>query len=249
MAFRLPILVAGAMLASGRRTAASWFRAAGVGDDWDRFYDCLQSVGKNAQVLLLPLANVLVRRFDPGPEGHWRIALDDSPTRRYGRCVEAANVYHNPTLGPADGPWLYGHNWVCLALLARHSVFGTIALPLLSRLYVRQVDVPQLQARHAWEFRTKLELALELCQQMMNQLRALVTKAGFLVVFDGAYAARELIRPLLARGATIVIPMDAFIDFVRGPGQRAAPHYRCDSQTSPRAFAPPGSKRLGRKGC
>lgn len=130
MAFRLPILVAGAMLASGRRTAASWFHAAGVGDDWDRFYDCLQSVGKNAQVLLLPLANVLVRRFDPGPEGRWRIALDDSPTRRYGRCVEAANVHHNPTPGPADGPWLYGHNWVCLALLARHSVFGTIALAL-----------------------------------------------------------------------------------------------------------------------
>ena len=38
----------------------------------------------------------------------------------------------------------------------------------------------------------------------MNQLRGLGTKAGILVMFDGAYAARELIRPLLARGATIV---------------------------------------------
>ncbi|MFM7081249.1 MAG: hypothetical protein ACKOYI_04705, partial [Actinomycetota bacterium] len=32
----------------------------------------------------------LVKRLDPGPEGRWRIALDDSPTRRYGRCVEAS---------------------------------------------------------------------------------------------------------------------------------------------------------------
>ena len=204
IAFRLPILVAGAMLASGRRTAASWFRAAGVGEDWDRFYDCLQSVGKNVRVLLLPLASFLVKRLDPGPEGRWRIALDDSPTRRYGRCVEAANVHHNPTPGPADGPWLYGHNWVCLALLARHPVFGTIALPLLSWLYVRLVDVPKLQTRHAWVFRTKLELALDLCLQVMDQLRALGSKAGFLFVFDGAYAARELVRPLLARGATVV---------------------------------------------
>lgn len=204
MAFRLPILVAGAMLASGRRTAASWFRAAGVGEDWDRFYDCLQSVGKKVFVLLLPLASFLVRRFDPGPEGRWRIALDDSPTRRYGRHVEAANVHHNPTPGPADGPWLYGHNWVCLALLARRSVFGTIALPLLSWLYVRRVDVPRLPQRHAWTFRTKLEIALDLCQQVMNRLRVLGSKAGFLVVFDGAYAARELIRPLLAQGATVV---------------------------------------------
>jgi hypothetical protein len=47
IAFRLPIILAGALLAGGRRTAASWFRAAGVRDDWDRFYECLQSVGRN----------------------------------------------------------------------------------------------------------------------------------------------------------------------------------------------------------
>jgi hypothetical protein len=122
IAFRPPILVAGAMLAKGRRTAASWFRAAGVAEDWDRFYECLQSEGKNVRALLLLLASFVVKCFDPGPEGRWRIALDDSPTRRYGRHVEAAKVHHNPTPGPADGPWLYGHNWVCLALLARHPL-------------------------------------------------------------------------------------------------------------------------------
>jgi hypothetical protein len=45
--FRLCIIMAGAMLAKSRRTASSWFRAAGVGNDWDRFYDGLISVGKN----------------------------------------------------------------------------------------------------------------------------------------------------------------------------------------------------------
>ncbi len=35
--FRLPIVIAGALLARGRRAASSWFRAAGVKDDWDRF--------------------------------------------------------------------------------------------------------------------------------------------------------------------------------------------------------------------
>lgn len=204
VAFRLPIILAGALLAKGRRTAASWFRAAGVGDDWDCFYDVLQSVGTNVTPLLLPLLICIVKKFDPGPGGVWEIAVDDSPTKRYGRCVEAANVHHNPTPGPADGPWLYGHNWVCLALLMRHSLFGLIALPLLSRLYVRKVDVPALQARYGLEFRTKLQLALELLVEVMEKLRALGSQAGFLVVFDGAYAVRELIRALLARGATVV---------------------------------------------
>jgi hypothetical protein len=34
--FRLPFVMAGALLARGRRMASSWFRAAGVKDDWDR---------------------------------------------------------------------------------------------------------------------------------------------------------------------------------------------------------------------
>lgn len=227
IAFRLPIILAGALLAGGRRTAASWFRAAGVGDDWDRFYECLQAVGKNATSLMLPLLILIVRRFDPGEGGYWKFAADDSPTKRFGRCVEAANVHHNPTPGPADGPWLYGHNWVCLALLLRHSLFGLIALPLLSRLYVREVDVPQLPPQYNWKFRTKHELALELISQVMNMLKALGSKAGFLVVFDGAYAASELIRALLARGAVVVTRLrcDAkLFDLpVNEPGRRGRP--------------------------
>jgi hypothetical protein len=225
IAFRLPIILVGALLAGGRRTAASWFRAAGVGDDWDRFYECLQSVGRNARALMLPLVILIVKKFDPGAGGYWKLAVDDSPTKRYGRRVEAANVHHNPTPGPADGPWLYGHNWVCLAMLIRHSLFGLIALPLLSRLYVRQVDVLQLPQQYHWKFRTKHQLALELLGQVMGVVRALGSKAGFLVVFDGAYAARELIRSLLALGAVVVTRL------------------RCDAKL----FDLPGNER-GRRG-
>ncbi len=39
---------AGAMLARGRRTASSWFRAGGVNDDWDRVYELLVPAGKVA---------------------------------------------------------------------------------------------------------------------------------------------------------------------------------------------------------
>ena len=204
IAFRMPIVVAGAMLAGGRRTAASWFRCAGVKDDWDRFYELLQSIGRNTVSLMLPLLIHVLKKFDPGEAGHWTLALDDSPTKRFGPCVEAANIHHNPTPGPGDGDWLYGHSWVCLAMVLGHPIFGVIALPLLSRLYVRKVDIDKLKQRYGWEFRTKHELALELCQHVMRTLRALGSKAGFVVVFDGAYAAKTLVRPLFAEGATIV---------------------------------------------
>ena len=61
-AFRLPIVIAGIMLAGGRRTAANWFRAAGVKDDWDRFYDLPAEVGRPMVVTrrLLPPATLSV---------------------------------------------------------------------------------------------------------------------------------------------------------------------------------------------
>lgn len=204
IAFRLPILLAGAMLAGGRRTVGSWLRCAGVQEDWDRFYDLLQTIGKQAAALSSPLLWKILERFDPGEHGYWRLALDDSPTKRYGRHVEGANIHHNPTPGPGDGNWLFGHNWVCIAMILCHPIFGTIALPLLSLLYVRQEDMEKVRAEYDWVFRTKHQLALELCQSVMRRLRALGSRAGFIVVFDGAYVASRLVRALLDEGAIVV---------------------------------------------
>ncbi|TWT77158.1 IS701 family transposase [Neorhodopirellula pilleata] len=236
IAFRLPIIFAGAMLAGGRRTAASWFRCAGVKDDWDRFYELLQTIGKNAASMMVPLLGFVLTKFDPGEQGHWTLMIDDSPTKRFGPCVEAANIHHNPTPGPGDGEWLYGHNWVCLALALGHPSFGVIALPLLSLLYVRRVGIEALQTRHGWEFRTKHELALDLCQRVMGVLGGIGSKAGFVVVFDGAYAAKSLVRPLIAQGATVVtrIRRDAkLFDLpVNKIGQRGRPRKYGQSRIS-----------------
>ena len=84
------------MLAGGRCTAASWFRYAGVKDDWDRFFDLLPTIGKNAVTLMVPLLRFTVKKFDPGEQGNWILMTDDSPTKRFGPYVEAANGQHPP---------------------------------------------------------------------------------------------------------------------------------------------------------
>jgi hypothetical protein len=202
--FRLAIVMSGAILATSRRTASRWFQAAGVADDWDRFYELLISVGKASASMMLPLVRLIVARFDPGPEGRWLLAIDDSPTKRYGRHVEAANVHHHPTPGPADGTWLYGHNWVCLAILVRHASWGVFALPVLSRLYVRREDVVKLKQKYTWEFHTKHALALQLVRQWIVCLRALGAQVKVMLAVDGAYAASPLLRPLVRDGVTVI---------------------------------------------
>src|SRR6478672_3380681 len=136
---RLAFLFLGAVLARGRRTVTSWIRAAGLSAE---FRPCYTTVVADAERL--------------------PFALDDTPTERYGRHVQGAGVHHNPTPGPAGGPFVYGHVWVVLALLARHPVWGIVALPLLARLYVRQKNLAGIAATHRPAFRTKLEFAVDL---------------------------------------------------------------------------------------
>lgn len=228
IAFRLAIIVSGMLLADDRRTASAWFAAAGVLDDWDRFYDCLISVGRNSTELASAVLKLVVSKFDPGPTGRLLVAVDDSPTKRFGPQVEGAGVHHHPTPGPAEGDWLYGHNWVTLALLVEHPLWGTMALALHSLLYVRAADVPKLHEKQGWEFRTKHQLAVELVLWFYYALRSLGMTCQVWTVVDGAYAARPFVESLLAKGIVVVSRLRkdaALFDLppARQPGQLGRP--------------------------
>ena len=79
IAFRLAIIIAGMFLADDRRTASAWFVTAGVQDDWDRFYDCLISIGRTSEKLATVVLGLVVQKF-PGLLERITIGLDDSPT-------------------------------------------------------------------------------------------------------------------------------------------------------------------------
>ncbi len=227
-AWRLAIVVAGMMLADDRRTASAWFVAAGVRDDWDCFYDCLIQVGKKAEPLARVVLSQVVKKLAIGPDGRIRVAVDDSPSKRFGRWVEGAGVHHNPTPGPADGEWLYGHNWVTLAYLAQHPLWGVIALPLRSLLYVREQDVESLQQKYPWKFETKLVLAARLVTWCVQTLRGLGVSAMIWIVVDGAYAARPFLDPALALDVVVFsrLRRNAKLYLAppnRKPGQRGRP--------------------------
>jgi hypothetical protein len=225
MAFRLAIVVAGMFLADDRRTASAWFVAGGVQDDWDRFYDCLISVGRTSAKLATAVLGLVAEKLVPGLAERIVLGMDDTPTARYGRHVEGAGVHRNPTGGPADGEWLYGHNWVAVAWLGRHPTWGVIALPLRSLLYVRQVDVPKLAEKYGWEFRTKHQLGVELLTWFKQLIRVMGWKAQLWLAVDGAYAVRPFLLEALALDIVVVsrLRKDACLYDLPGP---RPPHRR-----------------------
>ena len=199
-AWRLAHVVIGILRAHGRRTVARWWRAAGIGEHFGSSSSFLGSVGRKATAVAAVVFGLLRDRIDPG--GRLLLAIDDTPTKRYGPKVQGAGIHHNPTPGPAGSKFFYGHSWVVLSRIARHERCGTIGRPLLGRLYIREKDFPKLPDSIDWEFRTKPQLAAEL-----------ITWAGSLatggaqrpwVVVDGSYANREFLKPAKKAGLVVV---------------------------------------------
>ncbi len=199
--WRLARVILGILLAQGRRTASSWWRAAGVGDEFRSYYYFLDSIGRKATAVATVVFALVRDEIDSGG-GHWLFAIDDTPTQRYGPKVQGAGIHHNPTPGPAGSKFLYGHSWVVLNRVLRHPENGTIGLPLLGRLYIRKKDVPELPRDIHWTFRTKLKLAAELIKWAGAQTVGHSERPW--VVVDGAYANREFIKPAKEAGMVVV---------------------------------------------
>lgn len=222
--WRLPVLLTGILFAVGRRTVTTWLRAVGVSHDFQDYYYFLAPLGRKARSVATQLFLLILRTL-PLPDRLLAV-IDDSPTKRYGPKVEGADIHHNPTPGPADQKYLYGHIWVTLSLALRHPLWGALALPLRAMLYVRQKTIPTIPKKRGWRFRTKLELAARLVEWMAS----LVKQAGktLWAVVDGGYTKRPFLKPALATGATIIgrLRKDAALRDLPRPlrrGQRRGP--------------------------
>ena len=227
--------------------------ACGAGRDYKRYYYLLGSVGRKALAIAGVLLRILLKRLPgDGPGTPLVFAIDDSPTKRYGPHVEGAGKHHNPTPGPAGSPFLYGHVWVCLARLVRHSLWGAIALPILSHLYIRAKDVGWMAAYYGWQFHTKLELAAAQIEWLVQQLGP--DHPPIWVVTDGAYVKRPFLKRVLGAGVTVIsrLRCDAALwslPPVVDPGQKKGrgrpPKYGKDRIDLARRAGRPGAGRPG----
>ncbi|MBL8796101.1 MAG: transposase [Planctomycetia bacterium] len=219
-------LFMGTLLARGRRTATAWFRAGDFASEFRRGYTLLGTLGRR---WLNGFASSLLSRLKCaiGPDRFWLFALDDTPTPRYGPCVEGAGIHHNPTPGPTHQRYVYGHVWVTLARVVRHPDCHTLALPLLADLYIRRADLPKIDADRRPAFHTKLDSAVEQIHWLAQRLDD--ADVPIWLAVDGGYSKQPVFQA--ARTAQVVlvgrVPCNAALYDVppvvpagqRGPGR------------------------------
>src|SRR6266851_4492948 len=93
-AARVPTLLLGILFASGRRTVTSWLRAADITTEFRCAYHAVHAIGRRSESLAITAWHTV----GPCLAGSRRLllAIDDTPTKRYGPCVQGAGTHRNP---------------------------------------------------------------------------------------------------------------------------------------------------------
>jgi len=200
-AWRLSIIITGIIFAKGRKTITSWFRAAGITQQYKAFYYFIGSIGKKteaiATVLLEIMINLIYKKDD-----RVLMAIDDGPTKRYGPKVQGAGIHRNPAVGPDGAKFIYGHLWVTLSALVRHKPWGTISLPVLAKMYIRAKDIANVPTHYRIRFRNKLQQGAELVKWAQKCCKRLGKELW--IVTDGGYTKAGFLKPAIRLGATVI---------------------------------------------
>jgi hypothetical protein len=142
----------------------------------------------------------LTRLIEKAPGRTWHgyhvSAVDDTKVHRNSPNVWGTCTFHEYTARcPNRATTVRAHNWVALGAVLENPGKPAWFLPISGRLYFRKSQLPRLSpaSGRTEPFRTKCELAVELLRE-----QARILGGRHLAAFDGGYALRSVIRPLVS---------------------------------------------------
>jgi hypothetical protein len=185
--------VTGLALNAEEHTVTQSLVALGRPGDWK----ALESFAEYGSWSLASLQWGVARRLDRLPNRAWHgysvWAGDDTKVHRNSKDVWGACTFHEYTARcPNRAGTVRAHNWVVLGALLPDEGRPAHFLPVASRLYFRKSQLPPAQGGAAVAFRTKCELLVE-----MARGNAKACRGKTLGVFDGGFALRSVVRPLV----------------------------------------------------
>lgn len=191
------VLVAGALLAPGRRTVCAALRAMGLSQI--RRWSCYHRVLNRAKWSSLAVARVLLAQLVAAlaPTGVLVVGLDETIERRWGPRIAAKGLYRDAVRSSKDYfVKVSGLRWLCLMLL--------VPLPWADRVWALPfLTVLAPSARHDRKAGRRHKKLTAWARQMLLQLRRWLPRRAIVVVADSGDAAIAL----LARCARLVTPL------------------------------------------
>jgi hypothetical protein len=182
------VLLAGTILAPGKRTVASALRAVGLEDErrFCRYHRILNRARWSSKEASRILLRLLVEAFVPEGEP-LVVGIDETLERRQGKRITAKGIYRDPVRSS------HSHfvktsalRWVCVTLLAEVPwAFRIWALPFLSALAHSE--------RYATEQGKRHKKITEWAFQLLLLVRRWHPEREIVAVADGGYASLKLL--------------------------------------------------------
>jgi hypothetical protein len=168
-----------------------------VGLDRVQDWKALESFAEYGSWNLTFLQWGTARRLSRLPNRAWHgysvWAGDDTKVHRTSPDVWGTCTFHEYTARcPNRASTVRAHNWVVLGALLPNPGQPAHFLPTAGRLYFRKTQLPPPQKGPPVPFRTKCELLVELARE-----HAQACSGKTLGVFDGGFALRSVVRPLV----------------------------------------------------
>jgi hypothetical protein len=182
------VLLAGTILALGRRTVSSALRAMGLDHEkrFHRYHRVLSRASWSSREVSRVLLGLLVEAFVP-EGGPLVVGIDETLERRYGKKISARGVYRDPVRSTHEEfVKSSGLRWVCLMLLVEIPWASRVwALPFLSVLAPSERYAAKRGKRH--------KKITEWAWQMLLVLRRWYPQREIVAVADRAYASLKLL--------------------------------------------------------
>jgi hypothetical protein len=182
------LLVAGAILAAGKRTVASALRAVDLQDErrFCRYHRVLSRAVWSSREASRLLLESLVAAF--APDGPLVVGVDETLERRRGKKIAAKGIYRDPVRSSREHfVKTSALRWVCVVLLAEVPWASRVwALPFLSALAPSE--------RYAKEHGQRHKSLTEWAFQLLLLVRRWYPHREIVAVADSTYASLKLLE-------------------------------------------------------
>jgi hypothetical protein len=186
-------LLAGALLAPGRRTVASVLRVLGLSGErhFVNYHRVLSRAVWSPRAAARVLLHLLVRAFVP--QGPIVLGIDDTIERRRGTHIAARGIYRDPVRSShSHFVKASGLRWLSVMLLAPIAWAQRVwALPVLTALAPSERYDAECGRRH--------KRLTDWARQMLLQVHRWLPGRSLVVVADSSFAALDLLGALAPR--------------------------------------------------
>ncbi len=187
------LLIAGAILAPGRRTVTAMLQVMGLGQasTFSNYHRVLNRNRWSSRAAARRLLHLLLDAF--APDGPVVLGIDEPIERRWGPRIKARGIYRDPVRS-SRGHFVKtsGLRWISVMLLAPIPWAGRVwALPFLTALAPSERSAREQGRRH--------KRLTDRARQLLVLVTRWLPERRLIVVADSSYAAIELLAAVCRR--------------------------------------------------